>query len=179
MRPLALALLLLAAGCAPSAALAPVAPTTLLLVRHAERADDSQDSPLSEAGRCRAEALRETLALSGVEAILVSQYRRTHETARSLADTLGLEPRERRLEGDSVEAARALARDLLGAPGGGRVLVVGHSNTVPAMLGVLTGEEPPELEGYGDLFVVTAAPGARPEVLHLRFGDAACGASPP
>jgi broad specificity phosphatase PhoE len=178
MRPLALALLLVS-GCVPPATLAPSAPTTLLLVRHAERADDSPDPPLSEAGRCRAEALREALALSGVQAILVSQYQRTHETARPLATALGLEAREHRLEGDTMDAARALARDLLGARGGGRVLVVGHSNTVPAMLGALTGEEPPELEGYGDLFVVSAAPGARPEVLHLRFGDAACGATSP
>lgn len=144
--------------------------TTLLLVRHAERIDETEDASLSEPGRRRAEALREALRDAGVDRIVVSAYRRTRETAAPLADRLGLN-----VTVDSavarMEEARSLALRLRSEYPGETILVVGHSDTVPAMLGALTGDEPAELDGYGDLFVITIADAADPpSLLRLRVG---------
>jgi broad specificity phosphatase PhoE len=147
-----------------------VPPTTLLLVRHAERLDESEDAPLSEPGRRRAEALREALRDAGVDRIVVSAFRRTRETAAPLADRLGLD-----VTVDSavarMEDARSLVLRLRNEYPGETILVVGHSDTVPAMLGAITGDEPAELDGYGDLFVVSIVDAADPpSLLRLRVG---------
>src|SRR3990172_10984027 len=61
-------------------------PTTVVVVRHAEKAAvPGDDPPLSEAGHARARALRAALADASVTAVVVSPRIRTHETARPLA----------------------------------------------------------------------------------------------
>ena len=52
----------------------------------------SSDPPLSPEGRQQAEALAETLAEAGIEAIISSRLRRASETARILGRRLGLPP---------------------------------------------------------------------------------------
>lgn len=150
----------------------PAAPTTLILVRHAERVDGATDSPLSEAGHTRALALYGALANAGVERVVVSQYQRTAQTARPLAEALGLAPEVRSLEGDMIAAARDLAGSIVREYPGQTVLVVGHSNTIPAMLGALTPHHPPELKRYGDLFIVRVPPEGPAHLIQARFGAA-------
>jgi broad specificity phosphatase PhoE len=166
----ALLAVLLLGGCLPVPP-PPPAPATLVLVRHAEREDSSQDSPLSAAGHARAAALRDALEGTPVDLIVVSQYRRTAETAAPLAASRGMSPRVERLEGETPVAAARLAERLAREEGGRTVVIVGHSNTIPAMLQVLAGWDLPELEGYGDLFVVTVASGVPARVERSRFGD--------
>ena len=173
--PLLLAALLLA-GChrAPpqdSAVPASAAATTLILVRHAERADTSRDSPLSETGHVRARALQDALVGSGIDLIVVSQYQRTAETAAPLATALRLRPRVEPLEGETPIAAARLAQRLMVEEAGRTILIVSHSDTVPAMLNALMGSDLPELDRYGDLFILTASPSAQPRVVTARFGD--------
>ncbi len=53
-------------------------PTTVIVVRHAERAAvEGQDPPLSEAGEQRARALIEAVGDAGVRAIYATQFQRT------------------------------------------------------------------------------------------------------
>ena len=81
----------------------PPGATEVILVRHgaSEAAiegvrfpvvDGRADPALSEAGLEPAEAVAERLAGEGAELLYVSPLRRTQETARPLADAIGLEP---------------------------------------------------------------------------------------
>ena len=72
--------------------------TTLLLVRHGEtdwnrelRFQGQSDPPLNELGRRQAFELADRLAEEEIAAIYCSDLRRAHETARAVADRLGLE----------------------------------------------------------------------------------------
>jgi broad specificity phosphatase PhoE len=157
----------------PAPYVAPPPPvTTLYLVRHAERAPGQGDVSISDAGRLRALALRDTLLRRGVSAIVVSQFRRTAETAQPLADATGLPLSIRTLDlFDIKNEARTLATTLAREHAGRTVLVVGHSNTIPAMLGALTGTERADLHDrdYDGLYVVRLV-GDQATVTRLRYG---------
>jgi broad specificity phosphatase PhoE len=114
----------------------------VLLVRHAERADGGvppkgmtgpADPDLSAEGRARADRLSAMLADAGVTKIIVTEFRRTVQTAEPLAKRLGVAP-ERVTAADAAELVTRLAayRDDV-------VLIVGHSNTVPAAIAALGG----------------------------------------
>jgi broad specificity phosphatase PhoE len=179
---LAAVLLPLGSGCAPALAPAPVTgpaavvapPTTVYVFRHAERAsEEDRDSPLSESGWRRAEALADALAGAGVQAIYTTQYLRTRETARPLAERLGLQVRPDTTRG-GPDPARELARRVLAVHPGGTVLIVGHSNTVPAIVEALGGPALAELDAsrYGDLFIVTVTAGKPVRTVRAQVGGA-------
>lgn len=166
-------LLLAPSGCAPALARSAAEPTTVLVVRHAERASDTdRDSPLSPAGEARARALAEALADAGVTTVLATQYRRTQDTARPLADRLGLPVRVVETGGNTEASSAALARRIRSEHAGETVLVVGHSNTVPPIVRALGGAEVGPLESthYQNLFVVTIPPEGPARTLRTRFG---------
>jgi broad specificity phosphatase PhoE len=58
----------------------------IYIVRHAERLDQSADTPLSAAGHQRAKDLAEKLGKENIDSIFVSNYQRTRQTAQPLAD---------------------------------------------------------------------------------------------
>jgi broad specificity phosphatase PhoE len=194
----AAALLALApAACAPAAARAQTAPdavvgnradgtTLVLLVRHAEKAAaPADDPPLTEAGAARALALRAALADAGVRHVVATPRRRTVDTAKPLADALGLAPEIVPLAGDHVKAVADAVRRRRGDV----VLVVGHSNTIPAIVGALGGPRLRDLcdAQYATLFVLELPPaGARgaARLVRAQYGaadpaDAASCAAPP
>lgn len=101
-------------GQAPAPAPRPEAVTTIVLVRHAEKASDSDpDSPLSDAGHARARALADQLAAFRPAALVVSQRRRTQETLAPLAERLKLTPLVRNNE-QSAELAAELLKHFRG-----------------------------------------------------------------
>lgn len=94
--------------------------TTLVIVRHAEKADEADaDSPISELGHARARALVPQLAAFHPDALIVSQRRRTAETLAPLAAHLKLVPLVRD-NGKVAELAAELRRDFRG-----RCVVIG------------------------------------------------------
>jgi len=144
-------------------------PTTVFVVRHAERiSDQDRDSPLSEAGLARARALAETLGESGIGAIYVTQYQRTQQTADPVATRLRLTPQ---VQPTSLTPPE-LARLVLDRHRGETVLIVGHSNTVAAIVHGLGGPAMPELETsrYGDLFVVIVPDDGVVRTTRAQFG---------
>jgi broad specificity phosphatase PhoE len=135
------------------------------LVRHAERQDDTTDAPLSPDGAARAARLGRMLRDAGITAVFATQYRRTIDTARPLAEALGL-PVTSVTAGQNAEL---LARVRASAPRA-RILIVGHSDTVPellALLGYPVRVEIAKVE-YDNLFIVVPG-GATPLVLRLRY----------
>jgi hypothetical protein len=99
-------------------------PLVVYLVRHAERDEDgTNDPPISEAGRARAELLATMLADAGIQRIHATAFKRTVQTAAPMAMDLGLDE----VEGYDARDLASLNDRLQGA--GGRHLVVGHSST--------------------------------------------------
>jgi len=149
-----------------AAALPAAAQRAVILVRHAEKADASKDTALSEAGRTRAGKLAEMLAGAGVTAIYASEYRRTRETAEPLAALL-------RIPVQTIPAADAagLIERLRGRHAEDIVLVVGHSDTLPKLL-TLLGHETVETiadDDFGSVFVLVPRTGIPPLVIRLKF----------
>ena len=69
---------------------AAAAQEAVYIVRHAERADQSTDSPLSAEGVGRAGRLGDMLRSAGLTHVFTSELRRAIDTARQTADALDL-----------------------------------------------------------------------------------------
>lgn len=144
-------------------------PSAIFLVRHAERADAGgvaqNDPDLSETGRARAQALAETLPDAKISAIYTTEFHRTQETAKPLAEQLGLQLRIVPAK-ETKQLIAAVERD------DGNVLVVGHSNTLPEIMRALGIAEPPTLgeRDYDNLFVILRPPAPRLLRFHFSLG---------
>jgi broad specificity phosphatase PhoE len=170
-------------GITPRPVAAP--PTVVLLVRHAEKAaQPPQDPPLTGAGSVRAQALVGVARDAGVTAIITTQYERTRKTAEPTATALHITP-EVVDAAPAAQHAKAVA-DQIFRHAGGTVLVVGHSNTVPAIVGALGAPRPRDLcdSEYDQLFVVVIGDTGSPRLIRSRYGapsadDPACAAMQP
>ncbi|CAN5620334.1 hypothetical protein BH23GEM11_BH23GEM11_03810 [soil metagenome] len=124
----------------------------IVLVRHAEKADEpASDPPLSAEGNERAVELARVLADAGITRIHSTDTRRTRETAGPLAAALGIE-----IELYDSRDLPAMAARVGSLPG--RHLVVGHSNTTDALSAALGGETFGELVEeweYDRLYILT------------------------
>ncbi|PHI20983.1 hypothetical protein CEQ90_04665 [Lewinellaceae bacterium SD302] len=140
--------------------------STFILVRHAEK-DFGDDPNLVEIGRQRAELLKEMFTKLDLDAVYTTDTKRTVQTAEPTAEYHDL-----RLQYYSAFELNALATKLRSRHRGETVLVVGHSNTTPALASILDkrNEYPrfSELD-YKNLLVVTVPPKGAVEVLNLRF----------
>jgi broad specificity phosphatase PhoE len=149
----------------------PAPPTVVLLVRHAEKADQpAQDPPLTPEGRARAEALALVARDAGVAAIITTQYARTRETAAPVARATGITA-DVVTAGSGVQHPQAVA-SAARKHAGKTVLVVGHSNTIPAIVGALGAPRPPDLcdAEYDALFVVVIGDAGAPRLVKSRYG---------
>ena len=143
-------------------------PVTVVVVRHAEKADASADPVLSEAGTARAEALAAALKDAGVQAVIVSPRQRTRLTAQGVLQARGLTPEVVGLTPTHVaDVARAVR-----ARKGQVVLVVGHSNTVPAIVTALGGPKLADLcdAQYSQLFTLVVPEQGAPTVVRSQYG---------
>jgi phosphohistidine phosphatase SixA len=137
----------------------------VFVVRHAERADTSADSVLSAAGQARAMRLAVILKDAGITQIFTTNLRRTVQTAEPVAVALRLTPTE--LPGNDLDA---LLTKLHSATRRDRVLVVGHSNTVPEIVRGLGVSTPVTIgEEYDNLLIVIPQEGSASSLIRLRY----------
>jgi len=150
------------------------ATTTMIFVRHAEKALIPVDNPgLSPAGQARAEELARQLVdadvVAGIDAIYSTPYRRTMETAQPVADALELEINEYDPSENEVVLSTILKKHK-----GKIVLVVGHSNTVPTLIYDLGASKkvPPiaELE-YDNIYLISIPWFGKTKTIRLRYGE--------
>ncbi len=104
---------------------------TVVLVRHAEKADASSDPVLSEAGQARAVALAAVLADAHPGHVFTSPLQRTQLTAGPVAEFHSVTIEPVAFEGGTPAHVAAVAARVRALPDDAVVLVVGHSNTVP------------------------------------------------
>lgn len=109
---------------------------TIVLVRHAEKADGtSQDPELSAAGKERAQRLVKKINKYRPKEIYSTDFKRTKDTVQPLAI-------KRHLQIQTYDARnpKALA-DKIMASKQKRFVISGHSNTVPGLANVLAKKE--------------------------------------
>jgi broad specificity phosphatase PhoE len=137
---------------APSSAPAAVQ-WTFTVVRHAERADDgTDDPPLTEAGAARATRLGERLAASRGVAVYASTYRRAQSTAAPTATAWGVPVTSYEPQQPATDLTATIRNDHQR----GAILIVGHSDTVPGIVGALCrcAVNPIDETQYGNLYTV-------------------------
>jgi phosphohistidine phosphatase SixA len=150
--------------------------SVIWLVRHAERADagmdDQPDPELSDVGHARAEELARFLGEAGITSIYSTPFHRTMQTAAPLAEALGVDIETYDPRGaDSMKALHA------GLRSPGHHLVVGHSNTTPALVEELGGDPVSAIavEEYDRIYVLHVTMGGDVQSTLLRFGASAPG----
>ena len=152
--------------------------TTVFLVRHAEKADAPRENPpLNEAGKLRSRALARLLKESGIKAIYTSQFLRTMQTAEPLAEQLGLKAAALPIsssQSNPREVSEQSVREMVNKiheRAGEAVLVIGHSNSIPAVIKMLGGDAVPTIDEqkFDDLFIVTVYGKEKAKVVRLKY----------
>lgn len=109
---------------------------TFTVVRHADRADDgTDDPPLTDAGDNRADRLADLLQPQHGVAVYASPYRRAQQTAMPTSVAWDVPVTTY----DPTDAPEVLLSQVVLEHPSGAVLIVGHSDTVPGIVGVLCG----------------------------------------
>jgi broad specificity phosphatase PhoE len=138
------------------------ADTVVFAVRHAEKVGDgSADPALTPEGTARAASLARILRDAGVTVVYSTPTTRTRSTARPLGIPVT----------EDGSAPAALAMRILRENRGKNVLVVGHSNTVPALLAALGVSAPPSIgdADFDNLFVVVVPDRGAARMIRLHY----------
>lgn len=156
----------------PAGASAPDQPSmTVILIRHAEKKivpPENKDPDLSPAGMARAQELVRMFGDTGVTAIYATQYKRTQQTAKPLADKLALQVTQ-------VEAKNTsdLVKQIRSRKAGEVIFIAGHNNSVPEIIAALGGPQLPiipETE-YDNLFILTVQSDGATKLIKMRYGS--------
>ena len=150
------------------------ATTTVIFVRHAEKAAMPADNPgLSAAGQRRAAELKRQLVdadvIAGVDAVYSTPFRRTEETARPIADALDLP-----LSSYDAADTEAIMENIVKVHKGKVILVVGHSNTLPALMGNMgASKRVPAIaeDEYDNIYIVSIPWFGKTKTIRLRYGE--------
>lgn len=143
--------------------------TTLILVRHAEKANDGTKDPgLTADGEARAADLVKMLGETKIDAIYSTNYKRTMSTVQPLAAVKGLsiltyEP----MKGEEMDK-------ILQQHAGATVVISGHSNTTPWIANYFLGQE--ELtdfkdSDYNNLIILSVLKKGNAKVTWLNYGN--------
>ncbi len=144
-------------------------PTTVILIRHAEKLDNgSQDPPLSDEGIERAQRLALLLSNLKIDHIFSTPFKRTSQTVEELARMNGLE-----IENYEPKDLRQLPFDFYDKYAGKTIVMSGHSNTTPFVVNSLIGERkfPPQLneDDYNDIFIITGTELGKGNLIHINY----------
>jgi phosphohistidine phosphatase SixA len=144
---------------------------TLILVRHAEKKvvpPENKDPDLSPAGVARAEELARMFGQTGISAIYATQYKRTQQTVKPLADKLGLQVTQ-------VEAKKTtdLVKQIRSRKAGEIIFIAGHNNTVPELIAAFRGPQLPiipETE-YDNVYILIVQSDGSAKLLQMKYGS--------
>lgn len=142
--------------------------TTVIIIRHAEKATTPQDNPvLTTEGQARAQLLSQMLEGAGVKALYASQYARTQLTVQPLGERLGLP-----VTVVDADDAKGLVRKILSEHAGETVVVASHNNRVPIIIAALGGGaiQPITEAQYDRMFVVTVYRWRKAKVFVMKYG---------
>lgn len=122
--------------------------TTLIIVRHAEKNNETDTTTLTTAGYDRSQRLANLLTNTTLSAIYTTPFVRMRQTAEPTSKQKNL-PIQDYIPHEISEIDRIIA-----ANPGKTVLVIGHGNTIPNLLNHYAGSSLENLTGYNDIFVL-------------------------
>jgi len=136
------------------------ATTTIYLIRHAEKADDTSDTDLSEKGNLRAQRWAAYFKPMRIQTFYTTNYKRSVSTIIP-ASVAAVEPVPGTTYNMKIiryDPGTLSLLDVASKHNGEKVLIVGHSNTIPNTINKYLGKEVykdiPEDE-YGNLYIIT------------------------
>jgi 2,3-bisphosphoglycerate-dependent phosphoglycerate mutase len=142
--------------------------TTFILVRHAEKVDDSSDPDLSSQGYERAARLHDMFDHTAFNTVYSTPLIRTLETARAIAVSNSVEI----IEYDHRNPEEVVSR-WIREHKGETVLVSGHSNSTPMFANALLGREHFSTKfdesDYSNLLIITIDGQGNSKLIHLRY----------
>ena len=124
--------------------------TTIFLIRHAEKQDDTKNTDLSAEGFERAENWKKYFENTTIDAFYSSGFQRARHTCQPMAFS-----RDKNItiyKNHLMDLKKIIAENR-----GKTVLIVGHSNRIPTFINSLLGEEkyPEILESeFGNLYII-------------------------
>ena len=145
------------------------AQTTVILVRHAEKAEaPASDPPLTDAGRKRAQRLAEYLQGANVSVVYSTPFARARETAAPLVDRGTAKLVETQV---TNSYATGVVSRIKAENTGKTVVVVGHSNTTPQVVKALTGIDVPAIPetDYDNIYIVTIAADGKTSLIRAKY----------
>lgn len=148
-------------SCAPS--------TTIFFVRHCEKESAMPNADLNAQGRLRAQQLAHTLQNVKFAKIYTTNVPRAASTAEPLRLLNNIDSVVYNYH-DTLYMAKILAEDYEAK----NVMVVGHSDNIPAMIRNLGGTMPYHeipLDEFDNLFVVVVQKRQPTKVMHLKYGE--------
>jgi broad specificity phosphatase PhoE len=141
-------------------------PTTILLVRHAEKVEPGDNVPLTLAGELRAKQLAHVAGDAGIKAIYTTDWKRTKATVAPLATCLALKPID-------YSEAKQLVDKLNAEHAGQTVLVVSHHQTIQEIIDALAGpgSSRDRDSAYDSLTVLCHYAPGKVSILRLKYGQ--------
>lgn len=143
--------------------------TYYYVVRHAERLNNSANTPLSAAGLSRAQVLSDSLSSKNISLIFASIFLRTQQTAQPTATAKGLP-----LILYNADTTAGLITRLKKIKGKS-VLVTGHSDNVPAIVLGLSNQSvsPIPSNDFDNFYIIRVRnySGTRRILWHRTYGN--------
>ena len=140
----------------------------MVLVRHAEKMTDKKDPDLTPEGKARANNLANIMKNAALDKIYSSTFKRTFMTAMPT-----IQAYNNKDHGSyRTDKVTSFIDTLLEHEKGKRFLIVGHSNTTPAILNHLLGNRVYhniEENDYGKIYVAVSKGLGATEVLELNY----------
>jgi DNA-binding winged helix-turn-helix (wHTH) protein/broad specificity phosphatase PhoE len=125
--------------------------TQIFILRHTEKADDSENPDLSAKGIERAKYWKKVLQHTEIDHVYTTDFKRNIETALLISDNNSVKPELYYPMSFDVQKFLKLIK-------GETVLIIGHSNTIPDMVNRLINENkypPMSHKNYNILYLIT------------------------
>lgn len=143
--------------------------TVFIVVRHGEKAHDGKDPHLDSNGLKRAQTLQHILSKLSIDNIYATPYNRTKETVKPTADSKNQTVQEY----SPMIPYKKLTDSLLAVNKGKKVLIVGHSNTVPGIVKALSHSEADisiAEDTFDNIYIVIIPKDGHPVLRSLKYG---------
>lgn len=146
--------------------------TIVLLIRHAEKATDAPDSPLTDEGSKRANSLQMVLEHSQIKAIYSSQFKRNIDTVKPLAEQIGVEVTTIPVDlNNPQQFSESIIKEIIEKHKGETILIISHTNTIPIMIDLLLERkvDVKKIE-YSDFFLVNIPNKGTRTLIKTQYG---------
>ena len=141
---------------------------TFFLVRHAEKVLTGKNPSLTKAGQERAEELARLLEEVPIDAIYSTDYKRTMETAMPTATAKNIA-----IETYDPSDLETFAASFQGPSENKKILIVGHSNTTPALINIFANSNQYSSlseKQYDNLYILSSVDRKVVDVLTIKYG---------